>query len=479
VTGSLEPYPAYRNSGVAWLGEIPEHWEVRRNGRLFAQRNETGFANLPILEVSLKTGVRVREFASSNRKQVMTDRDKYKRAAKGDIAYNMMRMWQGAVGVAPVDGLVSPAYVVARPHAQTVTGYFGYLFRVGTYMDEVNNYSRGIVSDRNRLYWDEFKQMPSLFPSVAEQQAIVRYLDHADRRIRHYIRAKQKLIKLLEEQKQAIIHRAVTRGLDPNVRLQPSGVEWLGDVPEHWRVVALRRVTKHRCDGPFGSGLKSSHYTDGGVRVLRLQNIGLGEVRDNDAAFISEEHYASLGEHDVKCGDLLIAGLGDERTPAGRACVAPAGIEPAMVKADCFRFRLDREQIIPEFAAYHLSATACSATASLATGATRQRINLQVMSGRSMAFPPISEQEKILIDLARVLRRVEAAIDMPAREINLIREYRTRLITDVVTGKLDVRAAAAQLPDEPGALGVTEREGTEESDIADEAEEAMTADIGD
>ena len=103
------PRPSHlmKPSGVEWLGNVPEHWEVRRNGRLFIQRNETDFAELPVLEVSLRTGVRIRDFENSDRKQVMSDHDKYKRAIAGDIAYNMMRMWQGAVGVAPVDGLIS------------------------------------------------------------------------------------------------------------------------------------------------------------------------------------------------------------------------------------------------------------------------------------------------------------------------------------------------------------------------------------
>lgn len=124
MNDALRPYPEYKDSGLPGLGELPEHWEVRRNGRLFAQRNETGFGDLPILEVSLKTGVRVRDMENMKRKQVMSDREKYKRAVQGDIAYNMMRMWQGALGAAPVDGLVSPAYVVARPLAGTDTRYF-------------------------------------------------------------------------------------------------------------------------------------------------------------------------------------------------------------------------------------------------------------------------------------------------------------------------------------------------------------------
>jgi type I restriction enzyme S subunit len=178
VVEGLIPYPEYQESGLPWLGWIPAHWEVRRNGRLFAQRNETGFPDLPILEVSLKTGIRVRDFGDKKRKQVIADRTKYKRSVQGDIAYNMMRLWQGAVGVAPVDGLVSPAYVVAKPFPGTGSRYFAYLFRTAAYMDEVNKYSHGIVTDRNRLYWDEFKQMPSVFPSPEEQTAIVGYLDH-------------------------------------------------------------------------------------------------------------------------------------------------------------------------------------------------------------------------------------------------------------------------------------------------------------
>ena len=205
----------------------------------------------------------------------------------------------------------------------------------------------GIRERSTDFRFNDFASQWVPLPPLSEQAAIVRFLGYADRRIRRYIRAKQQLITLLEEQKQAVIHRAVTRGLDPNVRLKPSGVEWLGDVPEHWEVVPLRRVALDRCDGPFGSGLKSSHYTEEGIRVVRLQNIGHGEFKDSDAAFISPEYYSSLGDHSIVAGDILIAGLGDDNHPAGRACVAPESILPAMVKADCFRFRLSQTELDP------------------------------------------------------------------------------------------------------------------------------------
>ena len=197
-----------------WLGEVPVHWEVRRNGRLFVQRNETGFPELPILEVSLNTGIRIRDFGNSDRKQIMAVRSEYKRAVKGDIAYNMMRMWQGAVGVIPVDGLVSPAYVVARPLKGTESRYFSALFRTNVYMAEVDKYSHGIVKDRNRLYWEDFKQMPTPYPPPDEQGCIVRYLDKTTDDIDTVVARGRQEIDLLREYRTRLITDVVTGKLD-------------------------------------------------------------------------------------------------------------------------------------------------------------------------------------------------------------------------------------------------------------------------
>ena len=214
VTRGLDPNARLKPSGVEWLGEVPEHWEVVRNGQLFVQRNETDFPELPILEVSLKTGVRIRDLENSDRKQIMTVRGEYKRAVNGDIAYNMMRMWQGAVGVAPVDGLVSPAYVVAKPLRGNAPRYFSALFRTSAYMAEVDKYSRGIVKDRNRLYWDDFKQMPALRPPPYEQTAIVCYLDEATADIAIARARARRQIELLREYRTRLIADVVTGKLD-------------------------------------------------------------------------------------------------------------------------------------------------------------------------------------------------------------------------------------------------------------------------
>ena len=342
----LKPYPAMKNSGVPWLGEMPEHWEVLPNRALFVEVKERDHPDEQMLSVTITKGIiRQQTLLADSSKKDSSNQDKsaYKLVRPGDIAYNKMRAWQGAIGASDYQGIVSPAYVVQRPREGAHPRYLHHLLRTPAFAKEAERWSYGITSDMWSLRPEHFKMIYGCLPSLPEQSTIVRFLDHVDRHIRRYIRAKKELIELLNEQKQAIIHRAVTRGLDPNVRLKPSGVEWLGDVPEHWEVMPLRRVTVSRCDGPFGSGLKSSHYTDQGIRVVRLQNIGHGEFKKSDAAFIAPSYYPTLGNHTIEPGDLLIAGLGDEHHPAGRACVAPSFIVPAMVKADCFRFRLFRQ----------------------------------------------------------------------------------------------------------------------------------------
>jgi type I restriction enzyme S subunit len=214
VTRGLDPNVRLKPSGLEWLSDIPEHWEVRRNGRLFLQRDEIGFADLPILEVSLRTGVRVRDFENSERKQVMTDRGKYKRTVAGDIAYNMMRMWQGAVGVVPVDGLISPAYVVAKPLSGTEPRYFARLFKTAAYLAEVDKFSRGIVKDRNRLYWEDFKRMCSCYPPPHEQRDIADTVDAICSEFDESTHRVRQEIDLLREYRTRLIADVVTGKLD-------------------------------------------------------------------------------------------------------------------------------------------------------------------------------------------------------------------------------------------------------------------------
>jgi len=472
MIADLKPYPAMKDSGVEWLGEVPEHWEVRRNGRLFGQRNETGYPDLPVLEVSLRTGIRVRNFEKSKRKQVMSDRDKYKRSAKGDIAYNMMRMWQGAVGVTPTDGLISPAYVVARPYPGTDSKYYCELFRTDAYMKEVDKYSRGIVKDRNRLYWEDFKRMPSCYPPASEQTTIVRYLDHVDRRVRRYVRAKQKLIGLLEEQKQAIIHRAVTRGLNPGVPLKDSGVEWLGDVPEHWEAVLLGRGLSDIGQGWSPVAAEGELVPDQWA-VLTLSAVRKGKF--NPAATKPIPISAEIPDGiEVRNGDLLLT-RSNTRELVGDVCIVQR-VRPKTVICDLiYRLTTDSHLFNSGFLMYQLlgpiGRRQIEQDARGSSG-TMPKISQRHIRSWRVLSPPLSEQAAIVGYLAEATTDIDTAVDRARREIELLREYRTRLIADVITGQLDVREAAANLPDEPEDLEQLD----EADDLMDEGD-SMTNDL--
>lgn len=432
MTADLRPYPEYKESGQPWLGRVPAHWEIGRNGRLFEQRNQNGFGDLPILEVSLKTGVRVRDMDNMKRKQVMSDREKYKRAAKGDIAYNMMRMWQGAVGVAPVDGLVSPAYVVARPYSTTEPRYFAYLFRTNAYMNEVDGYSRGIVKDRNRLYWQDFKRIPSCIPSYEEQKAIANYLDANSMKVRQFIRNRRRLIEVLNEQIQAIIHRAVTRGLDPNVRLKPSDIEWLGDTPLHWVVRPFTKSVVDRADYRGATPEK----VENGVILITAKNIRKGWIDyEVSKEYVAKDEYQQIMRRGLpKINDLLLT----MEAPLGHAALVD--FEEIALAQRVVRFRMDTSLFVPQFAmesvlsSYFQNQLLCRGT-----GSTAQGIKASKLPQLQILCPPLTEQMEIIDKIGQETAALGKSIDRTVREIDLIQEYRTRLIADVVTGKMDVR----------------------------------------
>ncbi|WIY53921.1 restriction endonuclease subunit S [Devosia sp. YIM 151766] len=431
----LAPYASYRDSGLPWLGAIPSHWDVRRNGRLFAERVETGFEDLPILEVSLRTGVRVRDMENGARKQQMADRSKYKRAAKGDIAYNMMRMWQGAVGVAPEDGLISPAYVVARPFPEVDPRYFTYLFRTPAYMREVNKFSRGIVSDRNRLYWDEFKQMPSAFPPTGEQTRIADSLDAHGRLTARLIRNKRRLIGLLNEQKQAIINRAVTRGVNLDAPMKPTGIDWMPEVPAHWEVKRLKTLVRNVTE--------QTNALHEGETYIALEHVKswTGEITPpgDDIAFDSQvKRFAS--------GDVLFGKLRPYLAKVTRPEQAGVCVGEFLV------LRSTKEAPMAEFLEVKLrSKTIVDIVNSSTFGAKMPRAEWGFIGNLRFAYPPSQEEQAEILDsIASETRAVSTAISRTENEITLISEYRERLIADVVTGKLDLRHIEIAAPgDEP------------------------------
>ena len=286
MIAALKPYPVYKHSGIEWLGKVPEHWEVKRGKALFRcvnVRSLTGEETL--LTVSSERGVVPRSSATVTMFKAESYVG-YKLCWPGDLVINSLWAWGRGLGVSRHHGIISSAYGVYRLRPP-YTEYFAYvhaLVRSTPFNWELQVRSKGIWISRLQLTDEAFLGAPVPLPPLPEQAAIVRFLDHADRRIRRYIRAQQQLITLLEEQKQAVIHRAVTRGLDPNVRLKSSGVEWLGDVPAHWQVRRLRYLIKGRLT--YGANAAAEHTDPAWPRYLRITDFSKnGTLRKDDLPF--------------------------------------------------------------------------------------------------------------------------------------------------------------------------------------------------
>ncbi len=463
----LRPYPAMRDSGVAWLGAVPEHWEAERAKWLFRKMSRPVRESDEVVTcfrdgtVTLRKNRRARGFTESL-KEIG-----YQGIRRGDLVIHAMDAFAGAIGVADADGKGTPVYSVCEPAPTADSHYYAYVVREMARSQWIQALAKGIRERSTDFRFEEFGSLPVPLPPLNEQAAIVRFLDHADRRVRRYIRAKQKLLKLLEEQEQAIIHRAVTRGLDPNVRLRPSGVEWLGDVPDHWEVLTLRRVITRAVDGPH----HSPEYVDSGVPFLSARNIKADRWSLDDAKFISEDDYAEFGKRVVpQPGDVLYTKGGT--TGVARAVDLPFRFQ---VWVHVAVLKLKRHKVLSDYLALVLNSPRCYEQSQLFTrGATNQDLGLGRMKGIWFALPPISEQNALFDALAERTKYLRSAVDHARREIHLLREYHTRLIADVVTGKLDVREAASRLPDaaeEPEMLDDTEAEADSSEASADEVGE--------
>ena len=440
----LPQYAEMKDSGVAWLGKIPSHWKVLPNRILFEEVKERDHPEEQMLSVTIKRGViRQNELldGSSQKDSSNLDKSAYKQVKPGDIAYNKMRAWQGAVGVSEYQGIVSPAYVVERPRNRVSSNFFHFLLRTPGFAKEAERWSYGITSDMWSLRPEHFKMIYSCLPPLPEQIAIVHFLDHADRRIRRYIRAKQKLIALLEEQKQAIIHQVVIRGIDAAISMKPTGNSWFPKVPDTWDVTPMRRVILRSIDGPH----HSPEYLDKGIPFLSARNIKIDRWSLEDVKFISQTDYDTFCQRvKPEVGDVLYTKGGT--TGVARAVDLDFPFQ-IWVHVAVLKVRMDR--VLPHYLATVLNTPRCYEQSQLFTrGATNQDLGLRRMKDIVLPLPPLAEQSKIIERVMAVQAQISRDTHAAFRQIELLREYSTRLIADVVTGKLDVREAAAELPEE-------------------------------
>lgn len=462
----LKPYPSYTDTGLPWLGQIPATWKLRRAKYLFREvdeRSRTGSEEL--LSVSHKTGVTPR--SQKNVTMFMAESNVgHKVCRPDDLVINTLWAWMSALGVSRHHGIVSPAYGVYRPIDPSGfrPRFADQLLRTPFYAAEYQRCSTGVNSSRLRLYPEAFFRIPIMLPPKEEQEAIVRFLAHANHKIDGFIRAKRKLIGLLNEQKQAIIHQAVTRGLDPSVPIQTTGNRWFPRLPQGWEVVTMRRVIHSTIDGPHFS----PKYLRSGVPFLSSRNVRPDRWLLENAKFISEADYKEFCRRvRPEKGDVLFTKGGT----TGVAKVVDLDF-PFQVWVHIAVLKLDRALVTPEFLAFCLNSPRCYEQSQLFTrGATNQDLGLGRMKQIELPLPPsLDEQNSIVASVTEKMGAFSNAIARTEREIALMQEYRTRLTADLVTGKLDVREAARKLPEVSDLASEETAEEVDENELDSDSE---------
>jgi len=437
---TLAPYPEYKESGVSWLGKIPVHWDCLPHRAVFSEVKDQGHIDEPLLSVTIARGIipQSKLLANSSKKDSSNlDKSKYKLVYPDDIAYNKMRAWQGAIGVSRYRGIVSPAYIVVRLRRAGNPNYFHYLLRTPSFAKEAERWSYGITPDMWSLRPEHFKLIYSCVPKLEEQTQIARFLDWKTAQINKFIRNKRRLIELLKEQKQNVINQAVTRGLDPNVKLKPSGVEWIGDIPEHWEARRLRTLAAVRASGVD----KNTNEDEDPVMLCNNVDIYKNEHITPKIDFMK----ATASKHEIrnfelKAGDLIITKDSLNPEIIGVPSYVPEALPGVLCAYHLYLIRPFASAIESEFLLRAFSSSAVSRQFRVATnGVTIVGLPQGAVKATVIPLPPREEQRAIIAHINEKCAEISQAISRAEREIELMREYRTRLISDVVTGQVDVR----------------------------------------
>lgn len=415
----ISRYPAYKDSGIEWLGAVPEHWSIVRNKKIFKERNSlstTGKETL--LTVSHITGVTPRSEKNVNMFMAET-MEGYKICHHGDLIINTMWAWMGALGTSNELGICSPSYNVYMPikGIQYNHRYFDYLFRIPNAIVEMARNSKGIVSSRLRLYAKEFFQIETVLPSLEEQKAIANYLDTKTAQIERQIDLLTEKAKLYNNLKQSLINETVTRGLDKTVPMKDSGIEWIGEVPEHWF------FNRHKDNFSF----VTKRCED-----ITLVKVGLENIEGKTGRYITTESTFDGDGIEFLKNDIL---LGKLRPYLAKVYLAEF---KGNAVGDIFVYR-PIFNIVPKFARYiMLSDRYIDIINSSTAGAKMPRASSSFIANLPVITPPLPEQKEIADYLDAKTAQIDKIIATINTQIEKLKELRKTLINDVVTGKIKV-----------------------------------------
>lgn len=471
MTRDLRPYPQYKDSGLLWLGRVPAHWDVRASKRMFTESGERAWPDDQQLSATQAYGVILQaEYERLvNRKvvRILNHLDKRKHVEKDDFIISM-RSFQGGLERAWCRGAIRSSYVVLKPREGIHVSYFAHLFKSHPYIQALRTTSE-FIRDGQDLTFSNFCDVPLPVVPPDEQKAIADYLDANAVKVRRFIRNRRRLIEVLNEQKQAIINRAVTRGLDPNAPLKPSGIDWLGDIPAHWEVKALKRWVSIN-----ERVLPETTDADYTFDYLDIGCVGTGMLEGSPVRIPFGEA-PSRARRILRRGDTIVSTV---RTYL-RAVYFVAEDVTDLIASTGFALLTPRAGVVPEFLGITLQSDPfVNRVTANSIGIAYPAIAETRLGTFHVALPPtIDEQRSIVAHVRNKTAALTAWIERTQREVDLIREYRTRLIADVVTGKVDVRDLTPAEPLPPDAQideGIDDEEmlGDDEPELIEETAEA-------
>ena len=447
MPSSHKPYPAYKPSGIDWLGEVPEHWEVKRLKFLVSQPLQYGANDEGVLgEPGLPRYVRITDI----KKDGTLREDTFKSLPEGTFRPYLLR--QADILLARSGATVGKTFLYQTSWGRVA--YAGYLIRAR--IDERKAVPLYVYYfTRSRAYWnwvgssfiqatiqnisaEKYANLLIPLPDVQQQQAIAAFLDRETARIDAFIAKKQRLIELLKEKRPALITQAVTKGLDPSVPMKDSGFEWLGGIPEGWEVVPF----KHAISFQEGPGIMASDFTEQGVPLLRIRNLNGEYVDLNGCNFLDPEKVNTRWFHfKLMAGDILIScsastGIVSEVDKKSEGSIAYTGII-RLTPRNRFTIKTYIKYLV--VSSFYLEQIDL-----MKSGSTIQHYGPTHLRQVVLVLPPLPEQHAIATFLDRETARIDALVAKVEEAIAKLQEYRTALITAAVTGKIDVRGVGTR-----------------------------------
>jgi type I restriction enzyme S subunit len=433
----MKPYPAYKKSGYSWLGIVPEHWAFNRAKFIFKKMERPVREADEIItafrdgQVTLRANRRVEGFT------IALKEIGYQGIRKGDLVIHEMDGFAGAIGVSDSDGKSTPVYTVCTPRKEASTKYYAYLLRMMAYNGFIQSLAKGIRERSSSFSFNIFQELELPYFPLPEQQAIASFLDRKTAQIDRLIAKKQRQIELLQEQRTALINQAVTKGLNPDVPMKDSGIEWLGEIPSHWVMTTVR----YFFDVKLGKMLDSSKQEEYELvkPYLRAANIHwnkilLDEVGVNKMGFTENQ----LERYLLQPGDLLVTEGG---VTLGRSAIWSGELEECYFQNSLNRAR-PLKNITTKWLYYWMYfLTKNGYIDILSDKATFGHLTNEKLKALPIPIPPALEHAEIIAKVESFEPKVELQSAFINQQIGLLQEYRTALISEAVTGKIDVRTA--------------------------------------